>query len=147
MSWMPKKPVVVPVDFSGSSVDAVGTALELVDQPSDVHVLHVVLPLGNMSSGMDWGAMDDRSREAAVEEHFGEFLESHGFTGVTTIVRVGDPGLEIADYAKDASSGLIVIPSHGHHGVKRMLLGSVAERVIRHAECAVLVLRRDDADT
>jgi nucleotide-binding universal stress UspA family protein len=145
MAWLPQKTVVVPIDFSGTSVEAVGTALELVDSPSDVHVLHVVMPLDNMSSGMNWGAIDDRSREEAVEEHFGEFLKTHGFTGVTTVVRVGDPGLEIADYAKDASSKLIVIPSHGHHGVKRMLLGSVAERVIRHAECAVLVLRRDDA--
>ena len=96
MAWLPQKTVVVPIDFSGTSVEAVGTALELVDSPSDVHVLHVVMPLDNMSSGMNWGAIDDRSREEAVEEHFGEFLKTHGFTGVTTVVRVGDPGLEIA---------------------------------------------------
>ena len=48
------------------------------------------------------------------------------------------PDLESAD--------LIVISSHGYHGVKRILLGSVAETVIRHASCAVLVLRRSDAE-
>lgn len=37
---------------------------------------------------------------------------------------------------------LIVIPSHGYHGAKRLLLGSVAERVLRHAPCSVLVLRQ-----
>jgi len=40
-----------------------------------------------------------------------------------------------------------VIPSHGYHGVKRLFLGSVAERVLRHAPCRVLVLRRNDADS
>ncbi len=60
--------------------------------------------------------------------------------------RTGDPGLVITDYATEIGAGLIVIPSHGYHGLKRLVLGSVAERVIRHADCSVLVLRRGDAD-
>ena len=66
--------------------------------------------------------------------------------GATLAVLFGNPGLEIADYAKNIQADLIVIPSHGYHGVKRFVLGSVAERVIRHAECSVLVLRRSDAE-
>ena len=61
---------------------------------------------------------------------------------MTQVVREGDPGLMIADYAADVQADLIVMPSHGYHGVKRLLLGSVAERVLRHANCPVLVLRR-----
>ena len=57
----------------------------------------------------------------------------------------GNPGLEIAEFAEEIGAALIVIPSHGYHGVKRWILGSVAERVIRHAKCSVLVLRRSDA--
>ena len=52
-----------------------------------------------------------------------------------TLIREGDPGLIIADYADEVHADLIVMPSHGYHGVKRLLLGSVAERVLRHANC------------
>lgn len=141
MSWVPKKTVVVPVDFSGVSIVALKTALELVESPADVHALHVVVPLGNMSPGMSWGAVDDSSRVKEVEDHFGEFLAKHDISGVTPVVRIGDPGLQIADYAEDSNADLIVITSHGRHGLTRFLLGSVAERVIRHAELPVLVLR------
>ena len=60
-------------------------------------------------------------------------------------VLTGDPGTTITDYANEHAADLIVIPSHGYHGMKRLVLGSVAERVIRHAHCSVLVLRRSDA--
>lgn len=146
MSGFKKQSVVVPIDFSGGSVDAINTALEFVDSHSQVHVVHVVLPLDNMSPGVVWGTIDDESRIKAVTDHFDEFLQNHGFTGVTTSVRVGNPGIEITEYATEVKADLIVIPSHGYHGVKRFLLGSVAERVLRHADCAVLVLRRADAE-
>ena len=146
MAWLPKEKVIVPVDFSGRSVDAVRTALELVAEPPAVHVLHVVVPLDNMSPGMEWGLIDDQSREETVRKHFEDFLEQHGLTGVTTIIRKGDPGTEISEYAAEIGAELVVIPSHGYHGLKRLLLGSVAERVVRYTGCPVLVLRRSDAE-
>lgn len=146
MAWLPKKRVVVPIDFSGISVAAIATALEFVDDSSDVHVIHVVVPIGNIAVGVDWGKMDDASREQAVRDHFEEFLQKHGYSDVTTVLRSGDPGTEISDYTSECQADLIVIPSHGYHGVKRMLLGSVAERVIRIADVQVLVLRRSDAE-
>ncbi len=145
MAWLPKKLVVVPIDFSGKSVDAITTALEFVEDPVSVHVVHVLVPLGNMSPGVVWGTIDDASREKAVREYFDKFLTEHGQTGVTTHVDIGDPGLKITEYAIETGADLIVLPSHGYHGVKRVLMGSVAERIIRHAECPVLVLRRPDA--
>lgn len=146
MAWLPKKTVVVPIDFSGKSVESVSTALDLVDEPAGVHVIHVVVPLDNMSPGMSWGAIDDQSRVEAVRAHFDEFLKEHDVSGVTPVIRVGDPGMEIAEYANTAGAELVVISSHGYHGIKRMLLGSVAERVVRHAECEVLITRRVDAE-
>jgi nucleotide-binding universal stress UspA family protein len=143
MSWLPKRTVVVPVDFSGVSLSALKTALDLVDQPANVHAVHLVVPLGNMSPGESWGAVDDTSRMQEVTDHFQEFLSKHGIEGVTTEVRLGDPGLGITEYAQECNAELIVITSHGRHGWKHMLLGSVAERVIRHAEIPVLVLRPD----
>jgi nucleotide-binding universal stress UspA family protein len=145
MSWQPKQAVVVPIDFSAASKHALATALELVDDPAQVHVIHVLFPLDAMSPGVVWGDVTDDARTAAVRKQFDAFLADAGVSGVTIVTRMGDPGLEIAEYAAEVEADLIVIPSHGYHGVKRLLLGSVAERVIRHAACSVLVLRRDDA--
>ena len=58
----------------------------------------------------------------------------------------GQPGTEIGRYVTEVGAELIVIPSHGYGGFKRLLLGSVAEQVVRSADCAVLILRRPDAE-
>ena len=94
MAWLPKKLVVVPVDFSSKSVEAMRTALELAEKPSVVHAIHVVLPLESMSPAIQWNKVDNSSREQAVREHFDEFLAEHGFSGVTVTVRPGDPGTD-----------------------------------------------------
>ena len=57
------------------------------------------------------------------------------------LTRFGDPGHQIAQYAEEAKADLIVLPSHGRSGLQRLLIGSVAERVVRHAPCPVLVVR------
>ena len=146
MSWLPKRSVVVPIDFSGESEAAIRTALELVDQPQHVHVVHVMFPLDIISPGAAWGADEELDREQATKDHAEKFLKELNVDGVTMLTRMGDPGTEIADYARSINSDLIVIPSHGYHGIKRALLGSVTERVLRHAHCPVLVLRRQDAE-
>ena len=146
MPWIPKQSVVVPIDFSAACGGALRVALELVEKPADVHALNVLVPLDHLSPGAEWGAMDDDSRRHAVEEHFGKFLEEHGVVEVTQCVRTGDPGMEIAGYAREIGADLIVMPSHGYHGLQRLLLGSVAERVLRHADCPVLILRQGAGD-
>lgn len=144
MTWLPKKSVVVPVDFSEHSLIAIRTALEFVTSPGDVHVIHVILPLDMISVGEVWVAEDVASRMSAAEEYLRKYLDENGLAAVTAIVREGDPGLQIADYAKAVAAELIVIPSHGRHGFQRMLLGSVSERVLRHADCQILMLRRSE---
>ena len=146
MSWLPKKSVVVPVDFSGESRQAIEAALEMVDLPEHVHAVHVMFPLDIVAPGVVWGGVEEADREKATRKHAQEFLEKHNMTGVTILTRVGDPGTEIADYAESIDADLVIIPSHGYHGFKRALLGSVTERVIRHVDCPVLVLRRSDAE-
>lgn len=145
MNWLPKKTVVVPVDFSESSSAAIRTGLEMVAKPSDLHLLHVLVSLDAVSPGVIWGDMTDRKRKVEAQKFFEKFLKKLKVTGVTTAIRIGDPGSEVTEYARAERADLIVIPSHGYHGLKRVVLGSVAERVLRHATCPVLVLRRDDA--
>jgi nucleotide-binding universal stress UspA family protein len=146
MSFLPKQVVVVPVDFSDGSVEALKTALSLTGTSAGLRLVHVLLPLDAVAPGSVWGTIDDGSRLTATRKYFDEFLKKEGFEGVESTVRIGDPGWEVAEYAKEVGGELIVIPSHGYHGLKRVVLGSVAERVIRHANCAVLVLRRPDAE-
>ncbi len=138
--------VVVPVDFSEQSDFAVKSALSIAVDPKRLHVVHVLVPLDAVSPGVLLGNITNESRSAAVKKNMAKLVEQQSAVGACEEVLIGDPGLEIADYAKKIGADLIVIPSHGYHGLKRMVLGSVAERVIRHAECSVLVLRRKDAE-
>lgn len=144
MTWLPKKNVVVPVDFSEQSVEAIKTALELASSPAAVHLIHVVIPLTAIAASEAWVAEDVESRLSAAREYLAKYLQQHGITGVTSVVWEGDPGLQIAEYATSVKADLVVMPSHGRHGVQRLLLGSVAERVLRHVSCPILMLRRND---
>ena len=144
MSWLPKKTVVVPVDFSTASADAVKTGLTLVANPADLHVIYVTAAPIPFNYAEGWALDDPPTRMKAAREHLAKFLDGKNATGVKSNIREGDPGLIIADYADEVRADLIVMPSHGYHGVKRLLLGSVAERVLRHANCPILVLRRPE---
>lgn len=146
MAWFPRSKVVVPIDFSDASPAAVQAAAEMVASPADLHVVHVLVPLDYVHPGALTPAFDESERQQVARRHLDEFLARLGLSKVQAVVRLGDPGLDITEYADEIKADLIVIPSHGYHGVKRFLLGSVAERVIRHAHCPVLVLRRPDAD-
>jgi nucleotide-binding universal stress UspA family protein len=146
VSMFPVKCVVVPIDFSGSSVAAVATALELVLNPADVHVLHAVLPSSTTSPTGEWAPLREGEVVGTASQlELAAYLEKHHFGGVTQATDVGDPASIVAAYARKHQAGLIVVPSHGYHGIKRMFMGSVAEQIIRHCECAVLVLHRDDS--
>ena len=141
MNWLPRRTVVVPIDFSDDSFAALDTAAEMVDDTADLRIVHVLPELEPAEPGVIWHTIDDTSRE----EHATQALEAellkrdHG--GLTIHVCIGNPGHEIAAYAEELDAGLIVIPSRGKSALKRLLLGSVAERVVRLAHCPVLVLK------
>jgi nucleotide-binding universal stress UspA family protein len=67
-------------------------------------------------------------------------LRARGF-GVDTLVRVGDPRVEICEEARRWGADLIMVGSHGRTGLRRFLMGSVAQSVVRHAPCSVEVVR------
>ena len=123
--------VLVPVDFSEESLAAVDVALELAREPASLVVMHVLTELLAADTGTQH-----------VQKALQEKLSAEKYRGVRLECAVGDPGHCIAEEATRASADLIVMPSHGRHGVKRVLLGSVAERVLRLADCSVLILKR-----
>jgi nucleotide-binding universal stress UspA family protein len=80
--------------------------------------------------------------ETSAREQMHDLIETTDWDGleVETCVQVGHPGQQICDRAKDSGVDLIVTSTHGTTGFKHLLLGSVAEYVVRHAHCPVLVV-------
>jgi nucleotide-binding universal stress UspA family protein len=142
MSWLPKKTVVVPIDFSDESFAALDTALALVQKPADIHVVHVLPTVEPVDLEAMWTTVDNASRSGHAQQALAERLKDGKYAGVHIEIGFGDPGHEIADLAQKVAAELIVLPSHGRTGLTRLLIGSVAERVVRLAHCPVLVLRK-----
>jgi nucleotide-binding universal stress UspA family protein len=142
MSYFPKQCVVVPVDFSAESLDALAVGRSLVDAPQHLHVIHILIDLAPLEAGEVWGVVDPQARIEQVEKLLREKLAGPQYHGVHTAVLLGEPAHGIANYAQEKHAELIVIPSHGRTGITRLLIGSVAERVVRLAHCPVLVLRK-----
>ena len=142
MSVFPKSRVLVPIDFSELSLEAIQVGLEMVDRPSHLYVFHVLPHLNPGEPGVMWRTVDDKNRKKHVEGAFREKFSGPEYEDVNFNSAIGTPSEEIIDYANANKIELIVIPSHGRTGLGRFLLGSVAEKVVRHAHCPVLVLRR-----
>jgi nucleotide-binding universal stress UspA family protein len=139
--WLPKKCVLVPIDFSDESFGALDTALEMVDAPTAVQVLYVLPVLDPAEPGVIWTTIDNSMREKHALDALREKLADAKYQGLHLKVLFGDPGSEIAAFAQSEKADLIVLPSHGRTGLKRFLIGSVSEKVVRLAHCPVLVLR------
>jgi nucleotide-binding universal stress UspA family protein len=142
MAYFPKKLVVVPVDFSQESLEAVEVGRQLVDAPEHLHVIHVLIDITPLEAGEVWGVIDPQARIEQAQRLLREKLAAPQYQGVHTAVLMGEPAHGIANYAQEKQAELIVIPSHGRTGLTRLLIGSVAERVVRLAHCPVLVLRK-----
>lgn len=141
MSWLPKNKVVVPVDFSPSSLAAVDVAKSLVEDVTHVYVIHVLAVLEPAEPGVIWNTADEASRRHHAEQALRERLAETKCQGANVEIAFGDPGHEIANYAERIKADLVAMPSHGRTGISRLLVGSVAERVVRLAHCPVLVLK------
>lgn len=141
MPWQIDHPVVVPFDFSEHSEVALQRATLLAHKPDDVHVLHVLPFLIPAEPGVVWATVDDAHRIQHALENLHEAVSKLGLGNVELEVRLGDPGQVTCERAEELKAELIVVGSHGRTGLTRMLLGSVAERVVRLAHCPVLVVK------
>jgi nucleotide-binding universal stress UspA family protein len=142
MVWFQKKTVLVPIDFSEESFQALDVGLQIVEDPSQLTIIHVLQDLSPMEAGEVWGVIDPQTRLENVTKALRERLKDEKYARVKIEVLLGDPAHGIANYAQQEKIGLIVIPSHGRTGLTRLLIGSTAERVVRLAHCPVLVLRK-----
>ena len=137
--------ILVATDFSEVADAALEYGRTLADHfHASLHLLHVAGDLLAANVGVA-GVVPDlsevqREGEEAARQEVNERLHSHE---ATTVVRgevliSNTPALTIVEYAKSRGMDLIVIGTQGRSGVSRLLLGSVAERVVRTAPCPVL---------
>ncbi|REJ74264.1 MAG: universal stress protein [Planctomycetota bacterium] len=141
--------ILHPTDFSEPARQAMAYALELAQRfDAELHAFYVVPPMAVMpwsSSGYVPPSMVEAEERHRLEA--ADMLQSlmpsneGGNPTVHHVVRDGTPFVRIIEYAREAGIDLIVIGTHGHTGLKHMLLGSVAERVVRKAPCPVLTVR------
>ena len=141
MTWFQNKRVVVPIDFSKQANAVVDAVLEMGVENKNLHVIHVAPELTTMTPGVVWDELTDESRQENIERTFHDVFGSDSYRGVTFDVGFGDAGQQIANYAEEVQADFIAMSSHGRTGIKRIMLGSVAERVLRLAHCGVLVLK------
>ncbi|MEL6161261.1 MAG: universal stress protein [Cyanobacteria bacterium J06623_5] len=141
MSWLNKKSVLIPLDLTDSSYDAIAPAKEFVESLSALKLIHVLTPLHPADPAALWDTLNDDDRKQKVKMFLHEKLSELNYVGIPTQVAIGDPATQIVDYAEEISADLIVMPSHGRTGAKRFLLGSVAERVVRLSPCPVLIIK------
>lgn len=142
MSWLPKQKIVAPVDFSEDSFSAVDTALEMVASPAALHVVYVLPVFDPAEPDVVWSTVNDETRRRHGEQALRERLSDAKYQGLNLHVLFGEPGHKIAELAAQEQAELIVLSSHGRTGISRLLIGSVAEKVVRLAHCPVLVLRK-----
>lgn len=138
---LPWKRILITTDFSQDSLAAWthAKALALVSGAT-VTALHVAAPAFE-GLRIQTSALHDEMKHAATTS-LGVMVKENlaGLTGVSVQVREGRAASIICDVAKESGADLIVISSHGHSGLKHVLLGSVVADVVRHAPCAVLVV-------
>lgn len=150
---MPKADLIlVPVDFSAGSERAAEFACSLAAPlGSRVRLLHVVQggtpPLGLRPAVYD-ALLEARARvheeaEQTLAALAGRLAAAGGAPSIERVVieTPGSIGDAIVDAAREAGADLIVVGTHGRRGVERMLLGSVAERVVRYADGPVATVR------
>ena len=141
MSWLKRKSVLIPIDFSDRSYQAITPAKELADDISSLKLIHVLAPLHPADPAAMWGTVSDAERKEKVRAFTKEKLTQMGYDDIHIEVVVGDTTSKIVDYAQEIDADLIVMPSHARKGINRFLLGSVAEQIIRLSHCPVLILK------
>ncbi len=141
------KKILCPVDFSDASRDALRVASELARRfDGEVTVFHAyplpgyTLPEGTVlpATGM---LQELASQTDALLSKWREEAIADGAPRVAVAKSVGEPASEIVDAAEEGKFDAIVVGTHGRTGLAHVLLGSVAERVVRRAPMPVVTVR------
>jgi nucleotide-binding universal stress UspA family protein len=140
------KTVLVPVDFSNRSREGLRYAIAFATEfGAKIILLHATY-LGYVYSSESTAIYDipglQKAARKTAEHKMRELVRSVNFGGVKfkTVFTEGSPVLDICAFAKDHNVDVIITSTHGFTGFTHVLIGSIAERVVRHAPCSVLVV-------
>ncbi len=150
---MAVRKIIVCLDFSENSRHAGRMAREFAEAfDADIEVVHVVQALPRYSSAEVGGEAEIieafRRIEEAARQELLEISQEFQRPGreVLSHLGIGDPAEEIVRVADEGCADLIVMGTHGWTGIKHLLMGSVAEKVLRMAKCPVLVVRSNGGE-
>ena len=140
------KKILCPVDFSQFTQEVINFALDLAKKyGAELHLMHVVpnmtyfTPYESFLTPENLVAIEKNIQDE-VERDFAKLLKGNGVP-TKTVIRTGVPFVEIIDYAKSESIDLIVMGTHGRSAIENILIGNVAEKVVRKSPCPVMTIR------
>jgi universal stress protein A len=142
--------ILVPVDFSKPSKKTLAYAIPFAEQfGAKITLLFVVEPIATPDLGYFPLAMENDRVMKEAKARLDSLCKQAGLDPKLlgqTLVRYGSAFHEIADAARSLKVDLIIVSTHGYSGLKHILLGSTAERIVRHASCPVLVVRERERE-
>lgn len=141
--------VLLCTDGSDLALSAIRQGLDLLATPERIVVLTVASPVdpslvtgtgfaGGVMSFEEKNDLVEAQREAA-EITLADTVEALGLTGVETLLKFGDAGHTICEVAEELPASVVVLGTHGRSGIRRAVMGSTSDYVVRHAVCPVLV--------
>jgi nucleotide-binding universal stress UspA family protein len=140
------KKILFPTDFSRAANQALPHALKIAQKyEADINVLHVATPYSDDPNVPEYQQLDEGNFKEYIEKSMGEIYQAvESSQKVTTeVVREVAPATGILDFIEEKGIDLTVMGTHGHSALAHFFLGSVAERVVRHAPCPVLTVAQD----
>ena len=141
MTIFPTK-ILLATDGSREAKLAARTAADLAkSHNSELHVVYVDPALPMIEQFADPGPERTSPESRRLLDEQVRHIEEAGGTVAEAHLRLGRPDDQIVQVGEELDVGLIVIGSRGHGGVRRALMGSISDSVIRHAHCPVLVVR------
>lgn len=142
---------VVPVDFSRTSEAALDHAVKLSrENKGKLLLVHAIPTSAMVTAGPYEGTPEmiieaEKAQREEAQNQMEKLIRKKKLkpgTFRSVIVRRGDPARVIANQANKARASMIIMGSHGRTGLKRLVLGSVAERTLRYARCPVLIIKK-----
>jgi nucleotide-binding universal stress UspA family protein len=140
---MHTRKILFATDFSPSSQAALSTAVSLArESNATLMVVHVQEPPPAFGGGETYIGPTENEHE--LSDLLSHVVPADAGVRVERRLVVGEPAHQIVELAEENGVDLIVIGSHGRTGIARMLMGSVAEAVVRRAKCAVLTIKQPE---
>ena len=132
--------ILIPVDMSHTekAADMIAAGRKIGNADAEfllVNIVHSVPAMAELSVPVEFF---DRAREEATKAL--EDVAAEAGIKATVVVQIGQPASDILSIAEDMNADLVIIGSH-RPGLQDYFLGSTASRVVRHAQCPVLVMR------